>query len=113
MMVTYDGKVGMCCHDWGAQHCVGFIDEEAFKEEEVIAKLEDSIKSNKKGFELLKNAKKPKIYRQTPKKIHDIMHIWSNEEFQRVREIHSKNNSNEIEMCKSCVFVDTYEWQPI
>ena len=57
--------------------------------------------------------KKPKIYRQTPKKIHDIMHIWSNEEFQRVREIHSKNNSNEIEMCKSCVFVDTYEWQPI
>lgn len=113
MMVTYDGKVGMCCHDWGAQHCVGFIDEEAFKEDEVIAKLEDSIKSNKKGFELLKNAKKPKIYRQTPKKIHDIMHIWSNEEFQRVREIHSKNNSNEIEMCKSCVFVDTYEWQPI
>ena len=62
---------------------------------------------------VLQNAKKPKIYRQTPKKIDDIMEIWSNDEFQRVRGIHSKNNSNEIEMCKSCVFVDTYDWQPI
>ena len=113
MMVTYDGRVGMCCHDWGAQHCVGFIDEEAFNEEEVISKLESSIKSNKKGFELLKDAKKPKKYYETPKKVDDIMKIWSNEEFQRVRGIHSKNNSNEIEMCKTCVFVDTYDWQPI
>jgi len=30
LMLTFDGRVGMCCHDWGAQHGVGFIDSMAF-----------------------------------------------------------------------------------
>ena len=24
LMITYNGRVGMCCHDWGAQHGVGY-----------------------------------------------------------------------------------------
>ena len=24
---TYDGKVGMCCYDWGATHTVGYLDD--------------------------------------------------------------------------------------
>ena len=26
LMVTYDGRVAMCCMDWGAQHC-GIFDQ--------------------------------------------------------------------------------------
>ena len=31
LMITYTGMVAMCCLDWGAQHCVGYIDELAFQ----------------------------------------------------------------------------------
>ena len=24
-MVTYDGRAGMCCYDWGSTHPVGFF----------------------------------------------------------------------------------------
>ena len=30
LMITYNGRVGMCCHDWGAQHGVGFVSNDAF-----------------------------------------------------------------------------------
>ena len=41
MMVTYDGKVGMCCNDWGAQYNLGYLNELGFdskKEEENFEK---------------------------------------------------------------------------
>ena len=31
LLTTYDGKVGMCCYDWGATHTVGYLDELGFK----------------------------------------------------------------------------------
>ena len=49
----------MCCHDWGAQHCLGFIDKKSFDIDKTLKNLEKNIIDNKKGFELLKNAKKP------------------------------------------------------
>ena len=30
LMVTYDGKTGMCCNDWGAQYNLGYLDKLAF-----------------------------------------------------------------------------------
>ena len=35
-MVTYDGRVGMCCMDWGAKHNLGYLSEKGFnhKDEE-------------------------------------------------------------------------------
>ena len=33
LMITYNGRVGMCCHDWGAQHGVGYVNKDAFKME--------------------------------------------------------------------------------
>ena len=40
MLVTYDGRVGMCCHDWGAQHAVGYASEEAYTSQDAIASVE-------------------------------------------------------------------------
>ena len=30
IMITYDGRVAMCCMDWGAQHCIGYVNKTAF-----------------------------------------------------------------------------------
>jgi MoaA/NifB/PqqE/SkfB family radical SAM enzyme len=110
LMVTYDGKVGMCCHDWGAKHCIGYLDKQAFNEEKVLNDLEKSIKINKKGFELLKNAKKPKNLSSIKKKVEDISDVWCGSEITKIRNIHAKQKANEIEICKGCVSTDTYEW---
>ena len=49
-MITYSGKVGMCCHDWGARHTIGYVDEEAYSEENEIKKVKEKIKKNKKDL---------------------------------------------------------------
>ena len=110
LMVTYDGKVGMCCHDWGAKHCIGYLDKQAFDEDNVLKALEKSIKANKKGFELLKNAKKPKNLSNIEKKVENISDVWCGKEITKIRNLHAKQKANEIEICKGCVSTDTYEW---
>jgi MoaA/NifB/PqqE/SkfB family radical SAM enzyme len=31
MLITYDGRVSMCCYDWGSMHPVGYVDTLAIK----------------------------------------------------------------------------------
>jgi MoaA/NifB/PqqE/SkfB family radical SAM enzyme len=113
LMVTYDGKVGMCCHDWGAQHCVGFLDEKAFNEDNELAKLEKSILENKKGFELLKKTRMPNKFNIPDKKISDLEKIWNGEELSRIRTCHSQNKVSGLDVCLKCTFKDTYDWREI
>ena len=32
-MVTYDGNLGMCCNDWGAQYNLGYLNKLGFESE--------------------------------------------------------------------------------
>ncbi len=112
-MITYDGRVGMCCHDWGAQHCLGYIDKLAFNIEKTIGDLEKKIINNKKGFELLKNAKKQNIYNDPEKKVQTIEEIWKGEQLNKVRNLHKQKLLNNVEICKKCDYKNTYEWQKI
>ena len=52
MLVTYDGRVSMCCYDWGSMHPVGYVDDLAIKlgdkDYEKIKKAE----ANQKGLSL-------------------------------------------------------------
>ena len=59
LMITYDGKVRCVASDWGARHCLGYVNEKAFAEESEIEKIRKAIEKNKKGFELLRLAKNP------------------------------------------------------
>jgi MoaA/NifB/PqqE/SkfB family radical SAM enzyme len=113
LMVTYDGRVAMCCHDWGAQHCLGYVDNLAFEIGETLDILEKSIKNNKKGFELLKNAKRPKIYNQPPNYVQSLEEIWKGEELNKVRNFHKNDEVDSVEICKKCSFKDTYVWKKI
>jgi len=114
MMITYDGQVGMCCHDWGAQHCIGFLSKEAFKFDETIKDLEKKINNVKKGFELLLNAKKPKKYNFPKKEVSQLIDIWIGSELNKVRKHHfNPENINKIDICRECSFKDTYAWSQI
>tara|TARA_Y100000591_G_C21842445_1_gene706562 strand:+ start:1029 stop:2390 length:1362 start_codon:yes stop_codon:yes gene_type:complete len=110
LMVTYDGRVGMCCHDWGAQHCVGVIDKRSFDNDKIINDLEKSIKNNKQGFELLKKAERPKNFSNIELKPQNLEEIWDGEELNRVRTIQVNKKANDLEVCRRCISTDTYEW---
>ena len=113
LMITYNGKVGMCCHDWGAKHPVGYIDEGGFDDSKAIDKVNTSIKKNNKGFLLLKNAKVPKEYNNPEKKVENIINIWKGEELNKVRQMHSHKKLSTIKVCENCSFKETYSWKNI
>ena len=113
LMITFDGRVAMCCHDWGAQHCLGFIDKRAFEIDKTVKELERNIKDKKKGFELLINAKKPKKFNEPNKEICSLESIWNGNELNKVRKLHQSKKLDQIEICKNCDFKDTYEWKKI
>ena len=112
-MVTYSGKVGMCCHDWGARHTIGYLDKSAFSEEKDIEDVNKKIKKNKKGFELLREAKIPESFNKPSQTVSNLKEIWLGEELNKVRELHEKDQLNSVNICKNCTFKDTYHWEKI
>ena len=87
LMVTYNGRVGMCCHDWGAQHGVGFVDKESFeKDQKEFLSIKEKIDKNKKGFELLKEAKIPKNYNEPKHKVESLKDNSDQSEINLIKE---------------------------
>ena len=113
LMVTYDGRVGMCCHDWGAQHGIGFVDKKAFNNKKTVLDIDNKIKNKKKGFELLFNAKKPMNFNEPEHKVESLKEIWTGNELNKVRRSHYNQKVDEVPVCKGCTFKDTYEWEKI
>ncbi len=113
LMVTYDGKTGMCCNDWGAQYNLGYLDKLAFESQKEERKVIKNVKENKKGFELLKNIKMPEEYNRPTKKVSNIKEIWNSKELNKVRKTHLLNNLDEINICKGCNSKDTFIWKKI
>ena len=112
-MVTYDGKVGMCCLDWGAKHNLGYLSQKAYSSKEEEKKIFNKIKEKKKGFELLKNAVLPETFNDPEKRISTLKEIWNGAELTKVREMHLNNRVNEIDICKNCNSKDTFVWEKI
>ncbi len=113
LMVTYSGRVGMCCHDWGARHGIGYLSKEAFNEENDKQEVVKKINKNQKGFQLLKDAKNPKNLNEPEKKIETLKDIWQGKELERVRNFHENGKIDSIPVCKNCTFKDTYDWKLI
>ena len=113
LMITYDGKAGMCCNDWGAQYNLGFLNDAGFESRKQEEKVLNNVKQNKKGFELLKNIEMPKEFNKPSKKISNINEIWNSDELNKVRNIHLLNNLDEVNICKGCSSKDTFIWKKI
>tara|TARA_B100002003_G_C14021551_1_gene492607 strand:- start:439 stop:1041 length:603 start_codon:yes stop_codon:yes gene_type:complete len=110
LMVTYDGKVGMCCVDWGAKHNIGYVSEKGFDSEKAEGQVMQKVKENKKGFELLNFIEMPKVYNQPEKKVEKLENIWKGKELNRIRNLHLNNKINKVDICKNCHSKDTFEW---
>ena len=110
LLITYEGRVAMCCYDWGASHPVGYVSEEAFNNKKIYKDVMKSAKDKKKGFELLSEIKMPKEYNDPKKKVLSIADIWYGSEIDNVRKKHLTNDADKLKVCKNCTFKDTFDW---
>ena len=110
LLVTYEGRVAMCCYDWGATYPVGYTNSKAFDNLKDYSSVIKKAKDNKKGFELLSAIKMPYEFNSPEKKTSTLNEIWNGKEINKVREKHLKNKGQEINICKNCSFKDVYEW---
>tara|TARA_Y100000768_G_scaffold386381_1_gene374668 strand:- start:460 stop:1791 length:1332 start_codon:yes stop_codon:yes gene_type:complete len=114
LMIAYNGQVGMCCHDWGARHCVGYLDEDGINNyDKELNETLNNVKNNKKGFELLKNVEMPEKFYEAEKKISTLKEIWMGKELQSIRSKHEAGHINQINVCKNCTYKNSYNWKKI
>ncbi len=112
LMITYDGKVGMCCYDWGSdKHPVGYISDASFDEpDKEYKKVITKVKRQHKGFELLQDVKLTPAYNYPPTKVQTIKDLWVGDEINKVREKHQNGKVDDVKICEGCTFKDTYHW---
>lgn len=114
LMVSYDGGVYMCCNDWGAEHPIGFISEEGYKNGARDYQLAyDRAQDQKKGFELLTNIQMPRRTNHPEAKVSTLADLWDSKELNSVRKSHIDGKVNDIAACQKCTFMDTFRWEPI
>lgn len=111
IIVTYDGRVGMCCYDWGSEHPTGYVDAQAFgegdRQYEVVL---EKARAGAKGFELLSQVKLPKRYVDPPQKVQTLAEIWHGDVVNEVRQKHVEGRLEEVALCRRCPFKETYHW---
>lgn len=111
LMVTYDGRIAMCCYDWGAMHPIGYLSTDSFDDPNYDKyQVVKNIKNLKKGFTLMSRVQLPPNYNDPPKKVSTLKEIWNSEDINIIRKEHINNNLNNIAVCKNCSFKDTYDW---
>jgi len=113
MLITYDGKVSMCCYDWGSMHPIGYVSELSFvNETRDLEEVMKKSKAQKKGFEMM-NLSMPQKFNCPEKKVESIKEIWFGKEINKVRNAHIKNKIETVKICKKCPFKETYDWQKV
>ncbi len=111
MMVTHDGRVSMCCYDWGMEYPIGYVDEEAFAEgDRQYEAILEKARSGAKGFELLANVKMPRRYIDPPKQVQSLDEIWNGNIVNDLRRMHLEDRLEEVPVCTRCPFKETYRW---
>ena len=113
LTVTYEGRVGMCCIDWGATHPVGFVDRCAFENSDVYKTIKDRATKGKKGYELLNDVVVKENTGNCDHTITNLKDIWYGSEIQNVRETQYRCQLDEISICSKCSSPDTYRWEKI
>jgi MoaA/NifB/PqqE/SkfB family radical SAM enzyme len=114
LLVTYDGRAGMCCYDWGAQHPVGYADKLAIElGESEYSRIVERAKVGGKGFIQLKAVDMPSNYNTPAPVVHSLSEIWTGPEIDAVRAAHVAGRGGDIAICKACPFKETYRWEAI
>ena len=111
LMVSYEGKVAMCCYDWGAKHTVGYTNSKSFNNKKDYTSVFEKAKNREKGFELLDRIVMPKEFNKPKQKLETIKDIWFGKEINKVRTDHLECNGINTEICRNCTFKDVYKWE--
>ena len=113
LMVSYDGRVFMCCYDWGNEHPIGFVSDLSFSEgDKDYHSVMLSAKNKKKGFEMM-NLTMPDRFIKTKKVVQSLKEIWDGKMLNGIRKLHINDKVNKVGICKKCNFKETYKWEPI
>ena len=113
MLVTYDGKVSMCCYDWGSMHPVGYLDKAGFEKGDTDnLEVKKNIENKKKGFELMKPIL-PQKFNTPEEKVEKLDKIWIGSEIEEIRDKHMANKVDKVKICEKCPFKETYSWKKI
>ena len=113
MLVTYDGRVSMCCYDWGSMHPVGYVDKLAIDVgDKEFEKVKERAEKKERGFELME-LKIPDKFNLPEHKVSTLKDIWYGHEINKVRKLHVEKKIEEVTICKKCPFKDTYDWKQI
>ena len=114
LLVTYDGRVGMCCYDWGAKHPVGYVDDVSFTDpEKEYRTIVDKARASKKGFEGMAAAILPETLNDPQTRTATLEDIWYGAEIDAVRLAHAEERADEVAVCATCPFKDTYRWEKV
>jgi len=114
LFVSYNGMVCMCCYDWGCQYPVGCLNEKSLEEGDKSFKtIVEKIKSRKKGYEGMSNAKMCKPFVKLTKHNQNIKEIWAGEMLGAVRQMHVTGKLEDVPICKKCKFKETYQWEKL
>lgn len=113
LLVTYDGRVSMCCYDWGSMHPVGYVDDLALKiGESEYEKVKAKAESGAKGFEMM-TLEMPHRFNIPAQKVESLAQIWVGDEIDTVRRCHVQGRLEEVDICKGCPFKETYVWEKV
>ena len=113
LLVTYDGRVSMCCYDWGSMHTIGYVDELAIKiGDKDYNDVKNKAENKTKGFEMM-NLKMPFKFNEPEKIVSTLSEIWIGKEIDNIRKKQNENKVNEVKICKKCPFKETYSWKKI
>ena len=113
LLVTYEGRVGMCCYDWGATYAVGTLDKEiAINAKKDYDAVQKNILQGKRSFSNMKAEINQdfEILNSVPSS-QDLRTIWEGSRIEHARQLHMAKRHAEIEICKSCTFKETYQWE--
>jgi hypothetical protein len=114
LMIAYDGRVSMCCYDWGNEHPIGYVDALAIdKGDKEFQDVADKAAKGAKGFELLSNVTMPRRFSDPPKEVTSLSEIWHSDAVNQVRRLHGGGRIGDVAVCAHCPFKDTYAWEQV
>lgn len=113
MMITYDGRVAMCCYDWGAMHPIGYVHDASFADPDADKRpVMKNVATGRRGFTLMKKVQMPPKFNDPVREVSPLRSIWTGQEVAKVRSLHLEGKVDDVTICCKCPFKDTYEWVP-
>ncbi|MBN2232666.1 MAG: radical SAM protein [Deltaproteobacteria bacterium] len=111
LLVTWDGRVCMCCYDWETSSPVGYLDVRAWERgDRDTQAVIDRIRTGRRGYRRMTGAALPPRYLDPPQRITTLREIWYGEPLNDIRRQHIEGHIDENPLCRNCTFKETFDW---